>query len=73
MGRYEHWSLMRQACQAKFSQNAVAREVLMATGERPLTHRVRRDSRTIPGALLADIWMRIRARLAASGETVPPR
>jgi predicted NAD-dependent protein-ADP-ribosyltransferase YbiA (DUF1768 family) len=72
VGRYEHWSLMRQACQAKFSQNALARSALMATGECSLTHKVRRDSRTIPGALMADIWMRIRARLAAAGPTVPP-
>lgn len=62
-GAYAHWRLMRRACEAKFSQNAEARAALLATGTRPLTHRVRRDSRTIPGALMADIWMRIRAKL----------
>jgi predicted NAD-dependent protein-ADP-ribosyltransferase YbiA (DUF1768 family) len=58
-----HRDLMFSACRAKFKQNALARETLLATGERPLTHRVRRDSRTIPGALMADIWMRLRAEL----------
>jgi predicted NAD-dependent protein-ADP-ribosyltransferase YbiA (DUF1768 family) len=62
-GAHPHWTLMRRACQAKFSQNAEARAALLATGVRPLTHKVRRDSRTIPGALMADIWMRIRAKL----------
>ena len=55
-----HHTLMRRACEAKFAQNAEARDALLATGERPLTHRVPRDSATIPGALMADIWMRIR-------------
>lgn len=58
-----HRELMARACLAKFSQNAEAREALLSTGERPLTHRARRDSKTIPGALMADIWMRIRAGL----------
>lgn len=62
-GAHPHWKLMRRACKAKFSQNAEARAALRATGTRPLTHKVRRDSRTIPGALMADIWMRIRAKL----------
>ncbi len=62
-GRYIHWELLRQACEAKFTQNPDARSVLFATGQRQLTHRTRRDSRTIPGALLAQIWMDIRDRL----------
>ena len=62
-GSPEHWDLMRKACQAKFTQNREARTALLATGERWLTHKVRRDSRTIPGAIMADIWMRIRADL----------
>lgn len=66
-GAYPHWKLMRRACEAKFSQNAEARAALLATGARPLTHKVRRDSRTIPGVLMADIWMRIRAKLAGNG------
>ena len=62
-GSPEHWALMRAACEAKFTQYDAARIALLATGERWLTHKVRRDSRTIPGAIMADIWMRIRARL----------
>lgn len=62
-GSPEHWALMRGACEAKFSQNDEARTALLATGERWLTHKVRRDSRTIPGAIMADIWMKIRTRL----------
>lgn len=62
-GSPEHWALMRGACEAKFSQNGDARTALLATGERWLTHKVRRDSRTIPGAIMADIWMKVRTRL----------
>jgi len=61
-GSPEHWALMRAACEAKFTQNVEARTALLATGERWLTHKVRKDSRMIPGAIVADIWMRIRAR-----------
>lgn len=64
-GTYDHWTLMFQACLAKFAQDAEARAALMATGTRPLTHRVRHDSRVIPGVLMADIWMRVRSRLNA--------
>jgi predicted NAD-dependent protein-ADP-ribosyltransferase YbiA (DUF1768 family) len=63
VGAWGHWQLMERACLAKFAQHAEAREALLSTGERTLVHRVRRDSRTIPGALMADIWMRIRRRL----------
>jgi ribA/ribD-fused uncharacterized protein len=62
-GGPEHRSLMLEACRSKFIQNVSAREALLATGERPLTHRVRGESRSIPGALMADIWMRLRAKL----------
>lgn len=62
-GSPEHWALMRRACEAKFTQNHDAHAALLATGERWLTHKVRRDSRTIPGAIMADIWMRIRVTL----------
>jgi predicted NAD-dependent protein-ADP-ribosyltransferase YbiA (DUF1768 family) len=62
-GSPEHWQLMRRACEAKFAQHEGARTALLDTGERWLTHRVRKDSRTIPGAIMADIWMRIRASL----------
>jgi len=57
-----HRSLMLEACAAKFEQNAEAQAALLATGERPLLHRPRRDSKTIPGALMADIWMQLRAK-----------
>ena len=44
--------------------------VLLSTGERPLMHRTRRDSRTIPGVVMADIWMRIRdgLKVAKTGD-----
>jgi predicted NAD-dependent protein-ADP-ribosyltransferase YbiA (DUF1768 family) len=64
VGTFEHWALMESACRAKFSQCVEAREALLATGERPLVHRVKRDSRAIPGVIMADIWMRIRVRLS---------
>jgi predicted NAD-dependent protein-ADP-ribosyltransferase YbiA (DUF1768 family) len=65
-GTFDHWQLMERACFAKFEQDQPARDALLATGTRPLVHQVRRDSRTIPGAIMAEIWMRIRARLAAA-------
>ena len=36
---------------------------LHAPTQRGLTHTMRKDSRTIPGVIMADIWMRIRARM----------
>jgi predicted NAD-dependent protein-ADP-ribosyltransferase YbiA (DUF1768 family) len=63
IGSIEHWLLMERACSAKFDQNRSAREALLATGERPLQHKMRRDSRAIPGVVMADIWMKIRSRL----------
>jgi predicted NAD-dependent protein-ADP-ribosyltransferase YbiA (DUF1768 family) len=62
-GTHAHWKLMERACWAKFSQNEDARSALLATGTRPITHVMRRDSTTIPGAIMSEIWMRIRARL----------
>lgn len=62
-GTHTHWQLMERACRAKFEQNEDARSALLATGARPLTHVMRRDSTTIPGVIMADIWMRIRERL----------
>jgi len=56
----EHWDLMRQACRAKFSQCDDARQALLATAPRPLEHRVRFDSRSIPGVVMAGIWMGLR-------------
>jgi predicted NAD-dependent protein-ADP-ribosyltransferase YbiA (DUF1768 family) len=66
VGTSAHWRLMERACRAKFEQNAEARAALLATGSRPLTHVVRRDSPTIPGAIMAQIWMRIRKRMKNS-------
>jgi predicted NAD-dependent protein-ADP-ribosyltransferase YbiA (DUF1768 family) len=63
VGTAAHWRLMENACQAKFDQSAEARAALLATGERPLIHVVRRDSKTIPGVIMAQIWMRLRKRL----------
>jgi predicted NAD-dependent protein-ADP-ribosyltransferase YbiA (DUF1768 family) len=62
-GGADHHALMLQACRAKFSQHLPARQALLSTGERPLVHRVRRDSKTIPGVVMADIWTRIRSGL----------
>jgi predicted NAD-dependent protein-ADP-ribosyltransferase YbiA (DUF1768 family) len=63
IGTWEHWQLMERACMAKFSQHAGAREALLATGKQALVHRVKPDSKNIPGVIMADIWMRIRERL----------
>lgn len=60
VGTSDHWHLMYLACSAKFSQHEHARDALITTGDRPLTHKTRRDSRTIPGVVMADIWMRLR-------------
>jgi predicted NAD-dependent protein-ADP-ribosyltransferase YbiA (DUF1768 family) len=60
IGTFEHWRLMERACLAKFEQNPAAREALLSTGHRPITHRVEPDSRNIPGVIMAEIWMRIR-------------
>jgi len=66
VGTWAHWQLMERACRAKFAQNAEAAAALLSTGDRPLTHIVRRDSKSIPGVIMADIWMRIRADLRRS-------
>jgi predicted NAD-dependent protein-ADP-ribosyltransferase YbiA (DUF1768 family) len=66
VGTWRHWQLMERANRAKFDQNPRAREALLSTGERPLEHRMRRDSRSIPGVIMADIWMRIRKDLCAA-------
>jgi predicted NAD-dependent protein-ADP-ribosyltransferase YbiA (DUF1768 family) len=63
VGAWDHWQLMERACRAKFQQNEDARNALLATGDRPLVHVVRRDSRSIPGVIMAQIWMRLRASL----------
>jgi predicted NAD-dependent protein-ADP-ribosyltransferase YbiA (DUF1768 family) len=63
IGTADHWRLMAGACWAKFSQHQEAQQALLGTGQRPLMHRTRRDSRNIPGVIMADIWMTIRSRL----------
>lgn len=67
VGRPEHWSLMKAACWAKFDQNDDARSALLSTGDRRLTHKVKVDSRSIPGAIMADIWMDVREKLRRKG------
>jgi predicted NAD-dependent protein-ADP-ribosyltransferase YbiA (DUF1768 family) len=69
VGAFDHWQLMRGACAAKFEQNDDARAALLATGDRPLIHVVRRDSRTIPGVIMAEIWMTLRAQLRRRAQT----
>jgi predicted NAD-dependent protein-ADP-ribosyltransferase YbiA (DUF1768 family) len=64
VGTYDHWQLMERACRAKFLQHEPARRALIDTGTRLLTHKVARDSRTIPGVIMADIWMRLRDDIA---------
>jgi predicted NAD-dependent protein-ADP-ribosyltransferase YbiA (DUF1768 family) len=63
-GSPEHWDLMRRACRAKFAQVEEARSALLATRPRPLVHRMRRDSRSIPGAIMAGIWIGLRDEFA---------
>jgi predicted NAD-dependent protein-ADP-ribosyltransferase YbiA (DUF1768 family) len=76
VGTWVHWQLMERACRAKFKQDREARAALLATGERPLTHVIRRDSTTIPGVIMAEIWMRVRRELRravpAGGKDVEP-
>lgn len=63
VGTADHWRLMSNACWAKFNQHEAARAALLSTGERPLVHKTRRDSKNIPGVVMADIWMRVRRGL----------
>ncbi len=63
VGTWRHWALMERACVAKFTQNDDACKALLATGRRPLQHKMRRDSKAIPGVIMAEIWMRVRRRL----------
>jgi predicted NAD-dependent protein-ADP-ribosyltransferase YbiA (DUF1768 family) len=66
VGTVDHWALMERACRAKFTQHEGARAALLSTADTPIVHKVEPDSRTIPGIVMADIWMRIRADLAAA-------
>ena len=59
VGTVDHWQLMSQACRAKFPQHAEARSALQCTGDRPVVHKVHRDCRTIPGVIMAQIWMNV--------------
>ncbi len=68
VGTWRHWRLMQRACWAKFTQSEPLRLALLATLPRPIEHCTRPDSKAIPGVVMADIWMRIRATLAAAGE-----
>lgn len=63
VGSPEHWALMARACEHKFTQNPFAQEALLGTGIRPLYHKPRKDSQTIPGPIMASIWMNIRSQL----------
>ena len=63
VGTSDHWRLMSFACWAKFNQHEAAKQALLGTGERPLAHKTRRDSRNIPGVVMADIWMKVRRGL----------
>jgi predicted NAD-dependent protein-ADP-ribosyltransferase YbiA (DUF1768 family) len=63
VGSSEHWALMQKACEHKFEQHTAARQALLGTGIRPLYHKPRKDSVTIPGPIMAGIWMNIRSKL----------
>lgn len=63
VGSKEHWYLMEKACECKFRQNMEAQKCLLDTGIRPLYHKPRKDSETIPGPIMAGIWMNIRSKL----------
>lgn len=63
-GSPDHWDLMRKACRAKFEQSDEARAALLATAPRPLQHTMRRDSASIPGVVMAGIWMHLRDEFA---------
>jgi predicted NAD-dependent protein-ADP-ribosyltransferase YbiA (DUF1768 family) len=63
VGTHDHWRLMSAACWAKFNQHEMAKRALLGTGDRPLQHKTRRDSRTIPGVIMAEIWMKVRRSL----------
>jgi predicted NAD-dependent protein-ADP-ribosyltransferase YbiA (DUF1768 family) len=63
IGTWAHWQLMEHACAAKFDQHDGASEALLSTGNRPLTHQMKQDSHTIPGVIMAEIWMRCRSRI----------
>jgi hypothetical protein len=45
------------------ARNKAARAALLDTGSRPPQHRLRPDRRTIPGVVMADFWMCLRAKL----------
>jgi predicted NAD-dependent protein-ADP-ribosyltransferase YbiA (DUF1768 family) len=70
-GSPEHWDVMREACRAKFTQVREAREALIATTPHMLEHRVRRESRSIPGQVMAGIWMQLRAELSLARARQP--
>jgi predicted NAD-dependent protein-ADP-ribosyltransferase YbiA (DUF1768 family) len=67
VGTWDHWQLMERACRAKFEQNEEAAQALLSTGTRPLVHRLRPCSRSIPGVIMAEIWMRIRDERKGNG------
>jgi predicted NAD-dependent protein-ADP-ribosyltransferase YbiA (DUF1768 family) len=71
VGTYDHWRLMERACRVKFEQHAAARDALLSTRNRPLVHQVKRDSKNIPGVIMAAIWMRIRERLLRATPAEP--
>lgn len=78
-GSLAHQKLMIRALRAKFSQDPAARQALLSTGDREITHILETpdgkkiDSQTIPGKLFAKILMEIRRELreADAGATDP--
>lgn len=71
-GSKEHQDLMRRAVEAKFDQNPNVLDLLLATGDKKMTHvlvgrdgRPIPDSKTIPGAVFAQILMDLRTEFGA--------
>lgn len=69
-GSKEHHDLLRRAIEAKLEQNPLVLDLLLATGDKKITHVLKRpdgsplpDSKTIPGAVFAQILMDLRWEL----------
>lgn len=67
IGSPEHHKLMKRAIRAKLEQNPNVLKLLLATGDKQITHvlkipdgRILPDSKTIPGAVFSQILMDLR-------------
>jgi len=67
VGSAEHHELMKRAIRAKLEQNPAVLKLLLATGDKQITHilktpdgKILPDSKTIPGAVFSQILMDLR-------------